>query len=129
MRSLQRRKQDIWITKATRSDESIEGRTYYSKPIKIRASVSNTSGTPHELPVGIVAEYSRYFISFDNDLTIEEGMCLFVDKIPQLTVNGYLETDYNGNPYTKPDYVVSHIMRTAKGTIFRYGIRKIAGDG
>ena len=128
MRSLQRRKQDIWITKASRSDDSIEGRTFYSKPIKVSASVSNTSGTPHELPVGIVAEYSRYFILFDTTINIEEGMCLFVDKTPQLNFSGYLETDYNGNPYTKPDYVVSHIMRTKKGTIFRYGIRKIAGD-
>ena len=101
MRSLARRKQDVWITKETR-------------------------GTPHELPVGIVAEYSRYLISYDRGLELEEGDLLFVDITPDLTPNGALRVDINGTPYTSPDYVVSNIMDTAKGTIARYGIRKIA---
>lgn len=128
MRSLQKRKQDVWITKSTKSDASIEGRTTYSKPVKKRFTVSNTSGTPHELPVGVVAEYSRYIVNFDRDFELEEGMELFVDKEPLLNNVGELVVDINGNAYTKPDYVVSHIMDTSKGTIARYGIKKIAGD-
>lgn len=129
MRSLQRRKQDIWICTASTIDTDIEGLTRYSKPEKHRVTVSNTSGTPHELPAGIVPEYNRYFISYDRDFNPKEGQVLFVDKEPQLTYNGNLDVDINGTPYTKPDYVITHIMNTSKGTIARYGIKKIAGDG
>lgn len=128
MRSLQRRKQDVWITKATKSDDSIEGTVTYSKPIKKRFTVSNTSGTPHELPVGIVAEYSRYIVNYDRSFSLEEGMMLFVDKTPELDKNKELAVDENGEAVTKPDYVVSHIIDTQKGTTARYGIKKIAGD-
>lgn len=128
MRSLQRRKQDLWICTASVIDTDIEGLTRYSKPVKFRATVSNTSGTPQETAAGIVPEYSRYFVSYDRNLVVNEGDVLFVDKIPQLTPSGALEVDINGNPYTKPDYVVTHIMDTARGTIARYGIRKVAGD-
>lgn len=129
MRSLQRRKQDIWITKATRNDDRIEGSITYSKPEKHRVTVSNTSGTPHELPVGIVAEYSRYFVSFDRDFHPEEGDMVFVDVVPELGPDGNLLVGQDGVPTTSPDYVVSHIMNTARGTIARYGIRRIAGEG
>ena len=78
--------------------------------------------------MGIVAEYSRYFVSFDRDLVVNEGDLLFVDITPQLKINGDLDVNYSGEPYTKPDYVVSHIMDTAKGTIARYGIKRIAGN-
>ena len=128
MRSLQRRKQDIWLCWAIVGDESIEPTATYTKPVKIRVTVSNTSGTPHELPVGTVAEYSRYFISFDRDFHPEEGMVLFVDRTPRLTDEGELELKENGDPVTRPDYVLTHVMDTARGTIARYGIKKIAGE-
>lgn len=128
MRSLQRRQQPIWICETRTDDTGIEPITSYTKPQKYFVAVSNTSGTPHELPVGVVAEYSRYFISYDRDFKPKEGMVLFVDKVPELTVTGDLRVDINGVPYTKPDYVLTHILDTAKGTIARYGIKKIAGD-
>ena len=129
MRSLQRRKQNVWFCWANIDDSRIEPQVTYTKPVKVRVTVSNTSGTPHELPVGTVAEYSRYFISFDRDFKPQEGMVMFVDREPQLTITGNLATDLSGNPYTKPDYVLTHVMDTAQGTIARYGIKKIAGDG
>lgn len=128
MRSLQRRKQDVWFTTATKSDSHIEKTTTYSNPIKKRCSVSSTSGAPHELPVGVVTEYSRYLIIYDMDFQPEEGTLLFVDKIPELTATGKLRVDINGNPYTTPDYVIAKNARTLKGTVARYGIKKIAGD-
>lgn len=128
MRSLRRRKQDVWITEATRQDDTIEGSLTYSKPVKYHVSVSNTSGTPHELPVGIVAEYSRYFISYDRNFHGKEGMLLYVDVTPSIDTDGYLTLGEDGEPITKPDYVLSHIMDTARGTIARYGIKKVAGD-
>ena len=128
MRSLQRRKQNVWFTKATKSDSSIEGTITYSNPELHRVTVSNTSGAPHELSVGIVSEYSRYIINFDREFNPEEGMLLFVDKVPDLTTTGKLRVDINGNPYTTPDYVLAKILDTQKGTIARYGIKKIAGD-
>jgi hypothetical protein len=129
MRSLQRRKQDVWFCTSTRDDSEQEIRLNYSKPEMHKVTVSNTSGTPHELPVGIVAEYTRYIVVFDRDFKPTEGMLLFVDITPQLTSTGKLATDVNGVPYTQPDYVLSHVMDTKKGTIARYGIRKIAGNG
>lgn len=128
MRSLQRRRQYIWTCEATRSDSEIEGAIWYGRPEKHWVTVSNTSGTPHELPVGIVPEYSRYFISYDRDFNPKEGMLCFVDVTPQLDINGNLAVDVNGTPYTTPDYVLTHIMNTGKGTIARYGLKKIAGE-
>ena len=134
MRSLQRRKQEIWCVEATRDDSTIEGSMVYGKPEKHMMSVSNTSGTPHELPVGIVAEYSRYIVSFDRDFQPHEGLMVFVDITPRLIESGEhkgeLEVnEETGKPYTEPDYVVTHLMDTQKGTIARYGIKKVAGDG
>lgn len=130
MRSLRRRKQDIWIVECEINDETIEGNAVYGKPRKIRAAVSNTSGTPAELPVGIVAEYTRYFISFDRSFKPQEGLLLFVDRVPMLDEEGYLSINEETNkPFTEPDYVLSHIMDTAKGCIARYGIKKVAGNG
>lgn len=156
MRSLRRRKQNIWICKASIDDSHMEPVTKYSKPEKHMVSVSNTSGTPHELPVGLVSEYTRYFISYDRDFHPEEGMVLFVDREPIVDENGYLvindgtiyltsrsnkvyttrsgkkitlvDGEEDGEPITKPDYVLTHIMDTARGTIARYGIKKIAGE-
>lgn len=134
MRSLQRRKQEIWCVEATRDDSTIEGSMVYGKPEKHMMSVSNTSGTPHELPVGIVAEYSRYIVSFDRDFQPHEGLMVFIDIEPRLVESGEhkgeLEiNEETGKPYTEPDYVVTHLMDTQKGTIARYGIKKVAGDG
>ena len=156
MRSLRRRKQNIWICTAYIDDSHMEPITTYSKPEIHRVSVSNTSGTPHELAVGLVSEYSRYFISYDRDFRPKEGMVLFVDREPIIDENGYLVLNYgtiyltsrsnkvyttrsgkkitlvdgeeDGEPITKPDYVLTHIMDTARGTIARYGIKKIAGE-
>lgn len=134
MRSLQRRKQEIWCVEATRDDSTIEGSMVYGKPEKYMMSVSNTSGTPHELPVGIVAEYSRYIVSFNRDFQPHEGLMVFIDIEPRLVESGEhkgeLEiNEETGKPYTEPDYVVTHLMDTQKGTIARYGIKKVAGDG
>lgn len=134
MRGLQRRKQEIWCVEATRDDSTIEGSMVYGKPEKHMMSVSNTSGTPHELPVGIVAEYSRYLVSFDRDFQPHEGLMVFIDIKPRLVESGEhkgeLEVnEETGKPYTEPDYVVTHLMDTQKGTIARYGIKKVAGDG
>ena len=129
MRSISRRKQDIWITTVSQDDSHIQQVSSYTKPVKYRATVSNTSGTPHELPVGIVAEYSRYFISYDRNFSAKEGDMLFVDRVPVLDEDGYLVIDpETEKAVTTPDYVISHIMDTQKGTIARYGIKKVAGD-
>lgn len=128
MRSIKRRKQDVWVTEETRDDSTIEGTSTYSKPEKHRFTVSATSGTPNELAVGIVAEYSRYIISYDRDFIAKEGMLLFVDIEPELDENGELVLNEDGEPNTKPDYVLSHVMDTKRGTLARYGIRKVAGD-
>lgn len=128
MRSLQRRKQDIWICKASTDDSHIEPIVTYSKPEKHRVTVSNTSGAPSELPAGVTVEYSRYFVSYDRDFKPEEGMVLYIDKEPELDAEGELVLKENGEATVKPDYVLSHIIDTAKGTIARYGIKKIAGN-
>lgn len=127
MRSIKRRKQDVWVTEETRDDSTIEGTSTYSKPEKHRFTVSSTSGTPNELAVGIVAEYNRYIVSYDRSFKAKEGMLLFVDIDPELDEFGELVLNENGEPNTKPDYVLTHVMDTKKGTLARYGIKKVAG--
>lgn len=129
MRTLLRRTQYIWLTTSSKSDESIEAVTSYSKPVKVRVAVSNASGTPREIAAGLAMEYSRYFISFDRDFDAEEGTLVYVDRIPEIDVEGELVLDEEGDPTVAPDYVITHIWDSQRGTIARYGIRKIAGNG
>ena len=129
MRSPSRLKQKVWFSKIEEVIEGIDTVQKYSKPIMKRFTISATAGTPEEISAGIVPTYDRYITSYDRDFKPEEGMAVWVDKVPQLDDSGNLVMSEDGKtPVTPPDYVLKKILGTHKGKVFRYGISKIGGS-
>ena len=131
MRSPSRLKQRVWISKITEDSSSIDPVITYSKPIMKRFTVSATAGTPEEISAGIVPTYDRYITSYDREFckVAEEGMAVWVDKVPQIDDLGNLVMSDDGiTPVTPPDYTLKKIIDTAKGSVARYGIKKVGGS-
>ncbi len=134
MRSPSRLKQKLWFSKIEEVIEGIDTVQRYSKPIMKRFTVSATAGTPEEISAGIVPTYDRYITRYknsccDNDIEYEEGMAVWVDKIPKIDNSGNLVMEEDGiTPVTPPDYTLKKIIDTAKGSVARYGIKKVGGS-
>ena len=131
MRSPSRLKQKVWFSKITEDSSSIDPVITYSKPIMKRFTVSATAGLPEEIAAGIVPTYDRYITSYDREFckVAEEGMAVWVDKIPQIGDSGNLIMADDGiTPVTPPDYTLKKILATQRGKVFRYGISKIGGS-
>lgn len=129
MRSPSRLKQKVWFSKIEEVVEGIDTVQKYSKPIMKRFSVSATAGTPEEISAGIVPTYDRYITSYDRNFKPEEGMAVWVDKIPQLDDSGNLVMAEDGiTPVTPPDYMLRKIIDSQKSKVARYGISKIGGS-
>lgn len=134
MRSSSRLKQKIWFSKIEEVIEGIDTVQRYSKPIMKRFTVSATAGTPEEISAGIVPTYDRYITRYknsccENDIEYEEGMAVWVDKIPQIDDSGNLVMEEDGiTPVTPPDYTLKKIIDTARGSVARYGIKKVGGS-
>lgn len=130
MRSNSRQKQRVWFSKITEDSSSIDPVISYSKPIMKRFTVSATAGLPEEIAAGIVPTYDRYITSYDREFCkiAEEGMAVFVDKIPKIDDSGNLALNEEGVPITPPDYTLKKIIDTARGSVARYGIKKVGGS-
>ena len=134
MRSPSRLKQKIWFSKIEEVIEGIDTVQRYGKPIMKRFTVSATAGTPEEISAGIVPTYDRYITRYknsccENDIEYEEGMAVWVDKIPQIDDSGNLVMEEDGiTPVTPPDYTLKKIIDTSKGSVARYGIKKVGGS-
>nr|DAI05627.1 MAG TPA: hypothetical protein [Herelleviridae sp.] len=134
MRSPSRLKQKIWFSKIEEVIEGIDTVQRYSKPIMKRFTVSATAGTPEEISAGIVPTYDRYITRYknsccENDIEYEEGMAVWVDKVPQLDDSGNLVMKDDGiTPTTPPDYTLKKIIDSQKSKVARYGISKIGGS-
>lgn len=131
MRSPSRLKQTVWISKVEETLEGIDTIRRYSKPIMKRFTVSATAGLPEEISAGIVPTYDRYITSYDKSFCdiAEEGMALWIDRIPKVDLLGNLTLAEDGiTPVTPPDYTLKKILAAQKGKVFRYGIAKIGGS-
>lgn len=130
MRSPSRLKQKVWFSKIEEVVKGIDTVQKYSKPIMKRFSVSATAGTPEEISAGIVPTYDRYITSYDRSFCdiAEEGMAVWVDKIPKIDDLGSLVMAEEGVPVTPPDYTLKKIIDTARGSVARYGIKKVGGS-
>lgn len=126
MRNATRRKQDVWFVSREKDDSDMVPHYVYGTPEKHRFSVSATSGIPAEMNFGILPTYDRYMISYDRKFKPTEGMYLYVDKVPELDVDGELVLNENNEPTVKPDYILDRIYDTQKGVLARYGIRKVS---
>ena len=126
MRSPSRLKQKVWFSKIEEVIDGIDTVQRYGKPIMKRFTVSATA---EEISSGIVPTYDRYITSFDRDFKPEEGMAVWVDKIPQLNDSGNLVMAEDGiTPVTPPDYTLKKILDSQKSKVARYGISKIGGS-
>lgn len=126
MRSRTRTKQDIWVCTVTEEIDGIDNVKRYSAPIKYRFSVSATSGLPLNSAAGITLSYDRYITVYDRDIKLKEGMMAFVDVVPKTDSVGNLIIGDDGiTPITSPDYMIKTVLDTQKGTVARYGIKKV----
>lgn len=126
MRSRTRTKQDIWICTVKEEKDGIDNVKKYSAPIKYRFSVSATSGLPLNSAAGITLSYDRYITVYDRDIKFKEGTMVFVDVIPETDAEGNLVIGNDGiTPITSPDYMIKTVLDTQKGTVARYGIKKV----
>lgn len=131
MRSLSRLKQFVWFSKVREIQVGIDTINQYSKLIEKKFTISPNSGTPEEISAGIVPTYDRYITSYDRSFCdiAEEGMAVWVDKIPKIDDLGSLVMAEDGiTPVTPPDYTLKKILAAQKGKVFRYGIAKIGGS-
>lgn len=124
MRGLEKQKQNVWFVEKTTDDSMYETTIVYSKPIKKKVSVSATASTPEENYAGVLPSYDRYITCYDRSFKVKEGTLVYVDVVPEITEDGSLKVDDNGNPTVTNDYVLVRILDTAKGAIARYGIKK-----
>lgn len=145
MRNIKRQMQDIWFCDFEEKLDGIDLVKVYGKPEKHRMTVSATSGVVQGFGAGFSLEYSRYITSYERNFKPTEGMMLFIDTVPDLDADGNLRmieveetdldgtvvTDEDGNPVvhmeytTAPDYMLQKIMDSQKGTVARYGIKKV----
>lgn len=129
MRSPSRLKQKVWFSKVREIQVGIDTINQYSKLIEKKFTISPNSGTPEEISAGIVPTYDRYITSYDRDFEPEEGMAVWVDKIPQIDDSVNLVMSEDGiTPVTPPDYTLKKIIDSQKSNVARYGISKIGGS-
>lgn len=129
MRSPSRLKQKVWFSNVEEILDGYDTIQKYGKPFMKMLTISATAGTPEEISAGIVPTYDRYITSYDKELyaLIKEGMAVWVDREPQLELDGSLKLDSNEIPLSPPDYVVKKILSSQKSKVSRYGISKIGG--
>ena len=108
MRGLKRQKQTIYWSRITERLDGINTVTVYEKPKKLLMSVSVTAGTSEEIASGYVPGYDRYITCFDRMFQPKEADVFWVDKIPELDVDGNLI------PTVLPDYRLTKILDTSK---------------
>ena len=131
MRSRLRDRQKIYFVTVAEKKVGIDTVQEYGKPIMKRMAVSSGTGQPGQVSAGLVVDYDREITSYDKSLrgVIREGDAVFVDVEPQLNDDGTLTMGEDGyTPVTPPDYRISAIFKTQKGSVDVYGIKKVGGN-
>ena len=124
MRGLVRQKQKVFWSRIVEKINGIERVKFYEKPVIYYFSVSATAGTPEEISAGIVPDYDRYITSFNRDFHPQEADLFWIERTPQISDDGSLILDKDGEPTVLPDYTLKQILDTQKGNVARYGISK-----
>lgn len=130
MRNRKRRLQDLYFCRFTEEipEGAIDTMRVYTKPVHHRLGVSATSGYVMGWGVGLVTAYDRYITSYKGKLGLEEGMMVYVDRVPELDKNGELvmeEVEGVMQPTVLPDYMIDKIYFSQKGVVTRFGIKKV----
>lgn len=124
MRGLVRQKQKVYWSRVSEKMDGLDRVKAYTKPVLYRFSVSATAGTPEEIAAGVVPDYDRYITSFNRDFQPQEADLFWIDRTPQISDDGSLVLNEDGEPTVLPDYTLKRILDTQKGNIARYGISK-----
>lgn len=131
MRSPVKDRQKVWFSKITEKKVGIDTVQEYSNPIMRKLTVSAGTGAPTQISAGLVVDYDREITSYDKSLrgVVREGDVVFVDVEPQINEDGTLTMGEDGyTPVTPPDYRISAIFKTQKGSVDVYGIKKVGGN-
>lgn len=131
MRSRSRDRQKIYFVAVTEKKVGLDTVQEYGKPIMRRLTVSAGTGAPTQISAGLVVDYDREITSYDKSLrgVVREGNAVFVDVEPQINEDGTLTMGEDGyTPVTPPDYRISAIFKTQKGSVDVYGIKKVGGN-
>lgn len=131
MRSMLRDRQAIYFSTVTEKKVGIDTVQEYGNPIMKKMAVSSGTGQPGQVSAGLVVDYDREITSYDKTLrgVIREGDALYVDIEPKLNDDGTLTMGEDGyTPVTPPDYRISAIFKTQKGSVDVYGIKKVGGN-
>lgn len=128
MRGLVRQKQKVYWSRVSEKMDGLDRIKAYTKPVLYRFSVSATAGTPEEIAAGVVPDYDRYITSFNRDFQPQEADLFWIDKTPQISDDGSLVLNEDGEPTVLPDYTLKRILDTQKGNIARYGISKVGNE-
>lgn len=130
MRNRKRRLQDLYFCEFTEEipEGGIDTVRVYSKPIHKKLGVSATSGYTMGWSAGLIPAYDRFITSYSGKMGLKEGMMVYVDNVPELDGNGELVTEeVEGviQPTVLPDYMLDKIFYSQKGTVTRFGIKKV----
>ena len=128
MRGLVRQKQKVYWSRVSEKMDGLDRIKAYTKPVLYRFSVSATAGTPEEIAAGVVPDYDRYITSFNRDFQPQEADLFWIDRTPQISDDGSLVLNEDGDPTVLPDYTLKRILDTQKGNIARYGISKVGNE-
>lgn len=128
MRGLVRQKQKVYWSRVSEKMDGLDRAKAYTKPVLYRFSVSATAGTPEEIAAGVVPDYDRYITSFNRDFEPQEADLFWIDRTPQISDDGSLVLNEDGEPTVLPDYTLKRILDTQKGNIARYGMSKVGNE-
>lgn len=84
----------------------------YTNPIKMYGNVSAAQGEMQTRQFGDNETYDKVIVLDDPNVPIDEYSILWVDSQPELTDEGQLATDENGEIKTPHDYVVKKVARS-----------------
>ena len=84
----------------------------YTDPVETKGNISAAQGEMQTRQFGESETYDKVIVLDDPDTPIDEYSILWVDSHPELTIEGQLATNDNGEIKTPHDYIVKKVARS-----------------
>ena len=104
-------------------NETSESRVEYSKPVSCRGNISAAHGETDTRQFGEHEVYDRVIVMSNRDTPIDEYAVLWVDSSPEVTADGELARDDEGEILMPWDYTVKKVARSLNSVSI--AIRKV----
>ena len=104
-------------------NESGEYTVKYHKPEKVKANISAAMGETNTRQFGEDEAYDKVIVIENPDTPIDEHSVLWIDTLPQLTEDGELARNEDGEVITPWDYEVKKVARSLNSV--SYAVRKV----